>query len=165
MGWDKSILIPKWDTWKHGLLEWDNAINSLATGIKCADKVTTVSETYMHQLRYQSAGLEALFEYEQGKCLGILNGIDNEVWNPATDPMVDYHYDIKKQEEGKRKNKELLCEKYNLDIHKPLIVFIGRLVGEKAADVLPGAIQHSLDWYRRYTGRICIKLFGAIVSG
>jgi starch synthase len=145
MGWDKSILIPKWDTWKHGLLEWDNAINSLATGIKCADKVTTVSETYMHQLRYQSAGLEALFEYEQGKCLGILNGIDNEVWNPATDPMVDCHYDIKTQEEGKRKNKELLCEKYNLDIHKPLIVFIGRLVGEKAADVLPGAIQHALD--------------------
>ena len=48
MGWDKSILIPRWDNWKHGLLEWDNAINSLATGIKCADKVTTVSETYMH---------------------------------------------------------------------------------------------------------------------
>jgi starch synthase len=145
MSWEKSILIPKWDTWKHGLLEWDNSINSLATGIKCADKVTTVSETYMHQLKYQSAGLESLFEYEQGKCTGILNGIDNELWNPATDPMIAHHYDITSFKTGKQKNKELLCEQYNLDIKKPLIIFIGRLVGEKAADVLPGAIQHALD--------------------
>jgi starch synthase len=126
-------------------LEWNNAINSLATGIKCADKVTTVSETYMQQLKYQSAGLETLFEYEKGKCVGILNGIDNEVWNPATDPMVAHHYDLKTVTEGKRKNKTVLCEQYGLDSNKPLIIFIGRLVGEKAADVLPGAIQHALD--------------------
>jgi starch synthase len=145
MGWDKSVLIPRWDTWKHGLLEWNNCINPLATGIKCADKVTTVSETYMHQLQYQSAGLESLFEYEKGKCQGILNGIDVEVWNPMTDPMVAHHYDVKIFEKGKKKNKALLCEQYNLDINKPLILFIGRLVHEKAADVLPGAIQHALD--------------------
>ena len=45
----------------------------------------------------------------------------------------------------KKKNKKALCAQYNLDPTKPLIVFIGRLVGEKAADVLPGAIQHALD--------------------
>ncbi|TRZ75416.1 MAG: glycogen synthase [Chitinophagaceae bacterium] len=145
MGWDKSLLLPRWDTWKHGLLEWNNSINSLATAVKCADKVTTVSQTYMHQLKFQSAGLESLFEYEQGKCVGILNGIDNELWNPATDPMLPFHYSIENFEEGKQKNKQFLCTKYNLDVEKPLIVFIGRLVGEKAADVLPGAIQHALD--------------------
>jgi starch synthase len=145
MGWDKSILIPKWDSWKHGLLEWDNNINSLATAVKCADKVTTVSPTYMHELKLHSNGLEALFEYEQGKCTGILNGIDNEVWNPATDPMVPFHFNIQDVLEGKRKNKQLLCDRYHLNMDKPLIVFIGRLVGEKAADVLPGAIQHALD--------------------
>lgn len=145
MGWDKSGLIPKWDTWKHGLLEWNNSINSLATGIKCADKVTTVSETYMQQLKYQSAGLEPLFEYEQGKCIGILNGIDNELWDPLTDPMVDFHYDTETVQVGKQKNKARLCDQYNLDIKKPLIIFIGRLVHEKAADVLPGAIQYALD--------------------
>ena len=145
MGWDKSLLLPRWDTWKHGLLEWNQSINSLATAVKCADKVTTVSQTYMHQLRFQSAGLESLFEYEQGKCVGILNGIDNEVWNPATDPMVPFHYSIENFKEGKRKNKQVLCAKYHLDMDKPLIVFIGRLVGEKAADILPGAIQHALD--------------------
>jgi starch synthase len=145
MGWDKSILIPKWDLWKHGLLEWDNNINSLATAVKCADKVTTVSPSYMHELKWHSNGLESLFEYEQGKCTGILNGIDNEIWNPATDSMVPFHYNINDVIAGKRKNKQLLCDRYHLNMDKPLIVFIGRLVGEKAADVLPGAIQHALD--------------------
>ena len=145
MGWEKSSLLPTWDIWKQGLLELDGHINSLATGIKCADKVTTVSETYMAQLKYQSAGLETLFEKEQAKCSGILNGIDTEFWDPSTDPMIQYHYNKETVLSGKQKNKEALCAKYNLDINKPLIVFIGRLVGEKAADVLPGAIQHALD--------------------
>ncbi len=145
MGWDKSVLIPRWDSWKHGLLEWDNNINSLATAVKCVDKVTTVSPTYMHELKLHANGLESLFEYEQGKCIGILNGIDNELWNPATDPMVPFHYNINDVQEGKRKNKQLLCDRYHLNMDKPLIIFIGRLVGEKAADVLPGAIQHALD--------------------
>lgn len=145
MDWEKSTWLPQWDHWKQGLLEWDRHINSLATGIKCADKVTTVSETYMSQLKYHSAGLESLFENEQVKCLGILNGIDNEVWDPFNDPMIQFHYNKETVLSGKQKNKEALCAKYNLDINKPLIVFIGRLVGEKAADVLPGAIQHALD--------------------
>jgi len=144
MGWDKSLLIPNWDTWKRGLLEWNNNINSLATGVKCADKVTTVSHSYLQQLKYQSNGLEDLFDNEQKKCVGILNGIDNDVWNPATDPMIDYNYTSINVEIEKKKNKKAICTKYNLDPTKPLIVFIGRLVGEKAADVLPGAIQHAL---------------------
>jgi starch synthase len=145
MGWEKSILIPRWDLWKRGLLEWNNCINSLATAVKCADRVTTVSPTYMHELKVHSNGLESLFEYEQGKCIGILNGIDNELWNPATDSMVPYHYSLKDVMKGKRKNKQVLCDRYHLNMDKPLIVFIGRLVGEKAADILPGAIQHALD--------------------
>ena len=145
MGWEKSLLIPRWDTWKNGLLEWNNNINSLATAVKCADKVTTVSHSYMQQLKFQSNGLEALFENEQGKCVGILNGIDTEVWDPATDPMVACHYTANNVLVEKKKNKNALCAKYNLDPSKPLIVFIGRLVGEKAADVLPGAIQRAMD--------------------
>ena len=145
MDCDKSTLIPSWDNWKQGLLEWNNRINPLATAVKCADRVTTVSPTYMQELKLHSNGLESLFVNEQGKCIGILNGIDNELWDPATDPMVPFHYSLNDVIEGKRKNKEAICDKYNLNIDKPLIVFIGRLVGEKAADVLPGAIQHALD--------------------
>jgi len=145
MGWDKSFLIPRWDLSQKGLLEWNNCINSLAAGVKCAHKVTTVSPSYMQQLTVQSNGLELLFKNEQSKCVGILNGIDHEIWNPSTDTMVPFHYNSSTVEEGKQKNKKAICAKYNLDITKPLIVFIGRLVAEKAADVLPGAIQHALD--------------------
>ncbi|MEY4049913.1 MAG: hypothetical protein RL262_747 [Bacteroidota bacterium] len=145
MGWDKSILIPRWDMSKKGLLEWGDCINSLASAVKCADKVTTVSPSYMQQLTIASNGLELLFKNEIAKCVGILNGIDNEIWDPARDTMVPFHYNSITVHEGKQKNKNALCAKYNLDNTKPLIVFIGRLVADKAADVLPGAIQHALD--------------------
>jgi len=85
MGWDKSKYIPRWDEWKTGLLEWAGTINPLASAVKNAWKVTTVSQSYLEELKYNSNGLEALFEYEKGKCSGILNGIDTEVWNPETD--------------------------------------------------------------------------------
>jgi starch synthase len=144
MGWERANYIPSWDSWTGGLLGWSGVINPLAAGIKCAWKVTTVSPNYLNELRYNSNGLEALFEYERGKCIGILNGIDTKVWDPATDSYLDSHFDIKTFEKGKAANKKLLCDTFKLDVEKPLIIFIGRLVGEKAAELLPGAIGDSL---------------------
>ena len=69
--WSKSNYIPDWDKWKWGLLEWDNTINSLASAIKCAAKVNTVSHGYLEELMYSANGLEKLFQYERGKCFGI----------------------------------------------------------------------------------------------
>ncbi|MBC7902432.1 MAG: glycogen synthase [Gemmatimonadaceae bacterium] len=149
LGWEKSNLIPRWDGWNWGLLDWNKAINPLACGIKCAWKVTTVSNSYLEELRYNSNGLEALFEYERGKSSGILNGIDTDVWDPATDTYLDKHYSVKTVDEGKQANKEIVCRTFNLDIEKPLIVFIGRLVGEKAADLLPRAIEDALFYIGR----------------
>src|SRR3954469_592317 len=140
LSWDKSHYIPSYDRWKHGMLDWQNNVNSLAAGIKCSDKVTTVSPSYLDELRHSANGLESLFEYERGKCVGILNGIDTDVWNPATDTYTDHQYSIEDVDQGKKLNKQILCERFNLDIDNPLIVFIGRLVGEKAADILPDSI-------------------------
>jgi starch synthase len=147
MTWDKSRFIPRWDLWKRGMLEWANNINPLASAVKCSDRVTTVSQSYLEELRYQSNGLEKLFEYERGKCVGILNGIDNEVWNPATDQYLQHHFSIQTVTKGKEKNKELLCHRFGFDVQKPLIVFIGRLVGEKAAELLPDAIGGAIHQY------------------
>lgn len=144
MTWDKSRFIPRWDLWKRGMLEWANNINPLASAVKCCDRVTTVSQSYLEELKFQSNGLEKLFEYERGKCVGILNGIDNEVWNPATDKYLQHHFSIKTVAKGKEKNKELLCHRFGFDVQKPLIVFIGRLVGEKAAELLPDAIAGAI---------------------
>ncbi len=144
IGWNNSNWMPTFDSWKWGMLDWKDTINPLASAVKCAWKVTTVSRSYLDELRYNSNGLEALFEYERGKCTGILNGIDAEVWNPETDEFIPQTYGAEDVAEGKLENKAALCEKFGLDIDKPLFVFIGRLVGEKAADILAEAIRQSI---------------------
>lgn len=144
MTWEQTDWLPAWDSWKWGDLDWNKALNPLASGIKCAWRVTTVSQSYMDELRYNSNGLEALFEYEKGKCVGILNGIDNEVWNPETDEFIAHKFKATTVAAGKKKNKQILCDEFGLDANVPLIIFIGRLVGEKAADILPDAIRSVL---------------------
>jgi starch synthase len=148
-GWDKTNYIPQWDSWKRGMLEWNGAINPLASGVKCAWKVTTVSNTYLNEMRYMSNGMEAVFEYEKGKSTGIINGIDYAVWDPEHDKYLSDHYNIQTVEKGKGESKKLLCETFGLEYDKPLFVFIGRLVGEKAADLLPQVINDSF----RFIGR------------
>ncbi|MEO6721604.1 MAG: glycogen synthase [Ferruginibacter sp.] len=144
MGWDRSRYIPNWNSWEWGKLDWNNNINPLASAVKCASKVTTVSQTYLEEMRHNANGLENLFEFEKGKCTGILNGIDDVVWNPATDSYLEPTFTIEETTEGKLANKKVLCEQFSLDIDKPLIVFIGRLVYEKAADLLPQSIFDSV---------------------
>ncbi len=144
MDWNKSSYLPDWDKWKWGLLEWDKTINSLACGVRCVSKVTTVSPGYLNELKYNANGLEMLFEYEKGKCVGILNGIDEEVWNPATDTYIATQYSVEDSDVGKAANKKILCDQLGLNEKKSLIIFIGRLVGEKAADLLPQAIADSI---------------------
>jgi starch synthase len=158
MGWDKSYLLPSYDSWKGGMLEWQNTINPLASAIKCAWEVTTVSPSYMTELRYNANGLEALFEYEKGKCAGILNGIDTSVWNPNTDPLLVKNYNEHSFEEGKRVNKAEICQRFGLDASLPLFIFIGRLVGEKAADVLPDAIRSAIHQYHK---QACFLILGS----
>ena len=137
-GWfshDKVSLIPAFNFNNVGLLDWEGNINSLATAIKCAWRVTTVSPSYMEELKQNANGLEALLSHEHEKCIGILNGIDWSVWNPETDSTIIKNYSISTAISGKKANKKWLCNKFNLDINKPLFCFIGRLVGEKGADL------------------------------
>jgi starch synthase len=158
MGWDKKHYIPDYDDWKSGLLDWQGTINPLASGIKCADVVTTVSQTYLAELRGAANGLENLFEFEKGKCFGILNGIDNEVWDPETDPMLPVNYDLKDADEGKAANKKIICETFGLNPLFPLFIFIGRLVGEKAAEILPAVIS---DCINRFNKEISFLVLGS----
>ena len=158
MGWDKSHYVPHYDEWKNGMLEWEHSINPLASGIKCADKVTTVSWSYLDELRYSANRLENLFEYEKGKCVGILNGIDTEVWDPATDTYIDDNFSASNIEEGKEANKQVLCNRFNLNPNLPLIVFIGRLVEEKAADVLPDSIMAAIYGMQ---ANVCFLILGS----
>src|SRR5699024_9751606 len=95
------------------------------------------SPSYMKELSYNSHGLERLFQNEQQKSRGIINGIDTEGWNPETDPMITHHYNRQKMASNKRKNKKDLCQRFGLDPQYPTISYIGRLAKEKGADLLP----------------------------
>ncbi|HLN96159.1 MAG TPA: glycogen synthase [Flavobacterium sp.] len=147
-GFDKLHYIPDFDRSRTGFLEWGGMINPLAAAIKCAWKVTTVSPSYLDEIATSANGLENLLRWERPKSVGLLNGIDTEVWNPATDPMLAAHYDSATAAAGKKANKEHLCTQFGLDPERPLFVFIGRLVHEKGADLLPTAFGHSLTHYQ-----------------
>ena len=145
MGWDKAQYLPAWDTWRWGLLQWKENVNPLACGIKCADKVTTVSPGYMEEIKRNSNGLEHLFYLEGAKCTGIINGIDYAVWDPLVDTYILDNFSVKDVKEGKQINKKKLCDDFGFDSSLPLFVFIGRLVGEKAADLLPESIYRAFE--------------------
>jgi len=134
---DKYHLLPAFNIDQLGLLEWDGRMNSLAAGLKCAWKITTVSNNYMSELSENSNGLEMLFQHERHKSLGIVNGIDTEVWDPATDDLVEHNFSHQNRKKGKNLNKKYLCEHFDLDPKHPTVAFIGRLVREKGADLLP----------------------------
>src|SRR5690606_8331988 len=107
-----------------GMLDWSETINPLASAVKCANVVTTVSSNYMNELKHDAMGLEQLFRSESGKCIGILNGIDTEVWDPSTDPMIENHFDGD-HVAFKVKNKATLCQMCGLDSRLPTYAFIG----------------------------------------
>ncbi|HQF48137.1 MAG TPA: glycogen synthase [Flavobacterium alvei] len=138
-GFDKLYYLPEFDLSKVTVLEWGNRINSLATAIKCASAVTTVSPNFLNEINNFGYGLESLFNQVRHKSRGILNGIDNEVWNPVKDKMLFANYSVKTFEKGKQENKEKLCSQFDLDPTKPLFSFIGRLLEEEGADLLPHA--------------------------
>jgi starch synthase len=144
-GFDKIHYIPDFDRGRAGFLEWGGIINPLASGIKCAWKVTTVSPSYLDEISDNANGLENLLRFERPKSIGILNGIDTDVWNTQTDEMLQTNYTLKNFKKGKAANKAFLCEQFNLDPKLPLFTFIGRLVGEKGADLLPQICSVALN--------------------
>ena len=144
-GMDKLHYIPEFETSKIHFLEWGNMINPLAAAVKCAWKISTVSPSYLDEISQKANGLEILFRHERQKSRGILNGIDTQIWNTESDEMLHSNFELSNLKNGKQENKKWLCEQFNLDIKKPLFVFIGRLVGEKGADLLPEICSVALN--------------------
>ncbi len=142
---EKLSYLPEYNIEQSGLLEWDYAINPMAAAIKACWRYTTVSPNYMTELPHAATGLDWLFDTEREKSVGILNGIDTDVWNPSSDKMIAKNFNTRTVEAGKKANKLALCEKFNLDPKKPLVAFIGRLVYQKGADIMAGIFDRALD--------------------
>lgn len=142
--WQKMYLLPFFFAEGRNMLDWGNTINPLAAAIKCAWRVTTVSPNYFEELKRDSNGMEWLFQHEQRKSLGILNGIDHQVWNPATDTALAQRLE-KDVENFKMGNKHALLQRFQIEPSAPIFTFIGRLVREKGADLLPDLIARVLN--------------------
>jgi len=142
MDWNSSTLLPSFDTWKWGLLDWDGLINPLATAIKCCDAYTAVSEGYLQELYEEANGLQSLFREQAPKAQGIVNGIDASYWNPSSDGSLRRKYSSASVSRGKKENKKALCAQYGLPEDLPLLSFIGRFALEKGADRLPEILRN-----------------------
>jgi starch synthase len=121
-------------------------INLLKAGIVYSNFVTTVSPTYCREIKFEEGkGLEATLNHHSGKLGGILNGLDFNYWNPATDPCLELNYDADSFEK-KFASKKDLREKLGLaDEYRPLVCCISRLVPQKGLDLIKHAIFYTLE--------------------
>lgn len=128
--------------------DWTEA-NMLKGGLTYADMITTVSGTYAGEIQTPEygEGLDAHLRYHSGKLRGIVNGIDYDIWNPATDKLLDAPYDTKNVLEAKKENKKALQEELGLeqDEGKMVIGLISRLTSQKGLDLVTSVMEQLID--------------------
>lgn len=123
--------------------------NMLKGGITYSNVVTTVSNTYAGEIQTEEygEGLEEHLRYHHNKLVGIVNGIDTDIWNPATDKLLAAPYDSMNVIENKKANKKALQESLGLQVddHKIVIGLISRLTNQKGLDLVNSVIPHIMD--------------------
>ena len=123
--------------------------NMLKGGITYSNKVTTVSNTYAWEIQTEEygEGLEEHLRYHNNKVLGIVNGIDTDIWNPATDKLLASKYDAESAIKNKKANKKALQESLGLDVddNKMVIGLISRLTNQKGLDIVNDVIPGVMD--------------------
>ena len=123
--------------------------NMLKGGITYSNKVTTVSNTYAWEIQTEEygEGLEEHLRYHNNKVLGIVNGIDTDIWNPATDKLLASKYDAESAIKNKKANKKALQESLGLDVddNKMVIGLISRLTNQKGLDLVNDIIPGIMD--------------------
>ena len=108
-------------------MEFFDKINFLKAGIVYSDALTTVSKTYAEEIRYDFYGenLQGIIRKHEHKLIGIVNGIDYDIYNPETDKNIPFNYTVSNLK-NKIKNKLELQKLYNLpqDENIPLISIV-----------------------------------------
>jgi starch synthase len=128
-----------WDAFRVDGIEFYGSINLLKQGIVTADAVTTVSPTYAREVQSadRGAGLDGVLRERGDSLVGIINGVDYAVWNPATDPSLIARFDAE-DTTSKARCKGALQRELGLALEGevPLIAFVGRLVEQKGMDLV-----------------------------
>ena len=129
-------------------LEFHGAVNYMKGGLVFADAVTTVSPSYAMEIQSPWFGeqLDGILRKRQNELHGILNGIDCELYNPATDPALFINYtwrSIKRKQRNKMKLQELLGLPVSESI--PMVAIVSRLVEAKGLDLVTGVLDELLN--------------------
>ncbi len=163
-------------------MEFFGNMNCLKAGMTGSDHITTVSETYAKEIQTQAAGcgLEGVLAERRDRLTGIVNGIDTEVWNPATDKNIAAQFSADDLR-GKQVCRQHICARMriNLSAQTPIIGMVTRLVDQKGLDILAAAMPElmkrdmslvllgtgtaayetmSQDWMRSWPGKIGCKI-------
>ena len=130
------------------LLEYDGCLNLMKGAIQVADYVTTVSRTYAEEIKdpFFAYGLQHIINKCSDKLTGILNGIDVEGYDPATDKRVFANYDAKDRS-GKAVCKRELQKMLDLPVREdvPVIAIISRLASHKGIDLIKCVMEELLS--------------------
>ncbi len=121
------------------LSRWNHVVHFMGRGLIFADMITTVSPRYAREIMTPEfgAGLDPILRDREDTVVGILNGIDVEEWNPATDAHLSRTYDVNTLD-TRKENRRALLEEVHLPVDEdgPVFGFIGRLTEQKGIDLL-----------------------------
>ena len=138
-----NVLSLGWHYFHPDGVEFYETVNFMKAGLAYSNLISTVSRTYAQEIQYSYFGekLEGLLSKRQGDLVGIVNGIDYEVHNPAIDTKICSNYDVDSLP-NKTKNKLQLQEQLGLTVKGdiPMIAIVSRLVGPKGMDLIENII-------------------------
>lgn len=126
-------------------VEFYGTASFLKGGLALSDRLNTVSPTYAREIQTprHGAGLDGLLYERRAELRGILNGLDQRYWNPATDPVLTANFDGESVER-KELNRAALLREIGLDGRGPVFVVVSRLAEQKGIELVLGAIDELL---------------------
>jgi starch synthase len=140
-----------WSLFHAGGLEFYDTVNFMKAGITSADALTTVSPRYAREIQTKEFGcmLEGVIQARSERLTGILNGIDDEEWDPALDPLIPARYDAL-DFSGKAVCKAALRRRFgfpepDLLSSRPLFCAVSRLTAQKGVDLVLAAVPFMLS--------------------
>jgi len=129
-----------WEEFTFHRLEFWGKVNFLKGGLVYSDMITTVSKRYGQEIQTSEygCGLEGVLQERKEVLTGIVNGIDNNEWNPETDMDIYTQYNVQSAEKKKAQNKTALQKAQNNDVDAniPLIGMVSRITDQKGFDLI-----------------------------
>ena len=151
--WDIPTLklytgLPDW-VFAPDYMEFHKDANMLKGGLVFADRITTVSDTYADEIRYEfyGEGLDGLLRAKSDTLRGIVNGIDYDIYNPATDSNLAMQYSTRNYLKGKAANKAALQRELGLPENPDtmMIAMVTRLTDQKGLDLINWVIGRMVE--------------------